>query len=298
VPKSGAALPRRTVAIEQDVRELQRERRRQSSSSGGAGGTGPEGPEGPTGPEGPAGPAGRDGVNGRDGAPSTVPGPIGPQGPAGPTGATGPEGPTGPAGPRGAAGADSTVPGPQGPAGPTGPQGPAGAGSLAAWGGVSGSIYDQVDLRDALAARLPLAASNQQTVSSPVDFTGVFTVGGVAVVTTSGAQTILDKTLDRPILRGVRYTSTLFTSSGDILSTTSIVLAQSSTGLALRLPAVTSMTGLTIIIKNVTATATTHTITSRSPSTIDGQTSATITNAYGWIEVFCTSSNWFIVGRG
>lgn len=141
-----------------------------------------------------------------------------------------------------------------------------------------------------------LGDGSVQAVNANVNFTGTLQQGGVAVVNTASAQTLQAKTIVSPILQGFRPTTTLFTAAGDILSTTSVVLVQSSTGIALRLPSQTSATGMTITIKNVTATAATHTITPRT-GTIDGAASVTITGAYSSITLFCTSSNWFISGR-
>lgn len=141
-----------------------------------------------------------------------------------------------------------------------------------------------------------LGDGSVQTVNANVNFSGTLQQSGAAVVNTASAQTLQAKTIVSPILQGFRPTTTLFSASGDILSTTAVVLVQSSTGIALRLPTQTSATGMTITIKNVTATATTHTITPRT-GTIDGAASVTITGAYSSITLFCTSSNWFISGR-
>lgn len=81
-----------------------------------------------------------------------APGPQGPQGiqgipgPQGPTGATGPQGIPGPQGPKG----DAGIQGPRGykgAKGDTGAQGPAGP---SVWGGITGEIDSQTDLKNAL----------------------------------------------------------------------------------------------------------------------------------------------------
>lgn len=107
---------------------------------------GPTGAQGPTGAPGPTGSTGPTGATGSTG-------PTGPAGPTGPTGSTGPAGPTGPQGPTGDQGPTGAV-GPTGPTGVTGPTGPTGAtGSGAAWGDITGTLTDQIDLTAALDSR-------------------------------------------------------------------------------------------------------------------------------------------------
>ena len=147
---------------------------------------GPQGPEGPQGPQGetgaagaagsvgPAGPAGPKGDKGDPGDPGNA-GPQGEIGPAGPQGEIGPQGPkgdtgnTGPQGPEGPAGAASTVPGPQGdpgeigPEGPQGDPGPQGPPGVTTWGGLTGTLSDQLDLQVALNGKAASSHTHAQT---------------------------------------------------------------------------------------------------------------------------------------
>jgi len=120
-------------------------------------------------------------------------GPEGPQGPAGPQGEQGPQGEPGPAGADGADGADgmdgasayeiavangfvgdeaawlASLVGPQGPQGEQGIQGPQGTQGPAGpsvWGGIGGSLEDQVDLKNALDAKLD---ANRSLAGSPTN---------------------------------------------------------------------------------------------------------------------------------
>lgn len=116
-----------------------------------------------------------------------APGPQGPQGvqgipgPQGPTGATGPQGLQGPQGPKG----DAGIQGPRGykgNKGDTGAQGPAGP---SVWGGITGDIDSQTDLKNALDSKQSKLYKHTIAVRIDYSLTSFVVVSKIATPSTT-----------------------------------------------------------------------------------------------------------------
>lgn len=138
------------------------------------------------------------------------------------------------------------------------------------------------------------ADGSTQTVTTPVNFTGVLNSAGVAVVTTSGSQSLSNK-----VLNGFRPATATWTSggTGTIAASSPMNFVTTSSALVLTLPTV--LAGVTVVVKNAVGVTVDITI-QRAGSTamIDGAASIKLTAPYSFVQLTSTASNWFITGKG
>ena len=135
------------------------------------------------------------------------------------------------------------------------------------------------------------ADASTQTVTTPVNFTGTLTSGSVAVVTTSGSQSLSNK-----VLNGLRIGTSNFSASGTISASAPTAFVTTTAAVVLTLPPLLSATN--IIVKAAVSGTPNITIKPATTGSIDGQTQIVLNTPYAWLWLQCSGTNWFITGKG
>jgi hypothetical protein len=96
------------------------------------------------------------------------------------------------------------------------------------WGLITGTLSNQTDLQTALSARLQLGGDISGTATAPI----VLTSNGIAIVTTTGSQTLTNKSLTSPVMTGIPTAPTAAANNNSTqVATTAYVDALGSTTL-------------------------------------------------------------------
>lgn len=142
--------------------------------------------------------------------------------------------------------------------------------------------------------KVQLAGDLSGTAASPT----VLTSNGVTIVTTSGTQTLTNKTLTTPQINGLDVAYANKTANYTMTATDTVVTADATAGaFTVTLPASASSTGLTYFIKKTDSSANTVTVDGNASETIDGNTTFALTQQNQVLTITSDGTNWRILNN-
>lgn len=142
--------------------------------------------------------------------------------------------------------------------------------------------------------KVQLAGDLSGTAASPT----VLTSNGVTIVTTSGTQTLTNKTLTTPQINGLDVAYANKTANYTMTATDTVVTADATAGaFTVTLPASASSTGLVYFIKKTDSSANTVTVDGNASETIDGNTTFALTQQNQVLTITSDGTNWRILNN-
>jgi hypothetical protein len=164
------------------------------------------------------------------------------------------------------------------------------------------SAVNEITLANAAAGGAPSLSATGGDTNISLNLvgkgTGVVQAGGVPVVTTTGAQTLTNKTLTSPITTGLRRSAPVTKTADFTLADTEDYIINNKTGSAciVTLPAASGHTGRVVVMKTIQAQAISSASSNVVPLAGGAAGTAIVSGTAGnWAELVSDGTNWIIM---